>query len=137
MKHNNSITHIDLSKNKIGLKYVEESKVIEYKMKNQDKLKDFSFQQHFYDSIGLEHFSLALSNDNRLEHLDLSENDLGPKNFSLLQKIFKVNTKIESLNIADCWIDGEQTDYLCQSLKKNTKLKYLYLRNCRIGDRGS
>mgnify|MGYP002396097479 FL=1 len=106
-------------------------------MKNQDKLKDFSFQQHFYDSIGLEHFSLALSNDNRLEHLDLSENDLGPKNFSLLQKIFKVNTKIESLNIADCWIDGEQTDYLCQSLKKNTKLKYLYLRNCRIGDRGS
>jgi hypothetical protein len=44
LKHNNSITHIDLSKNKIGLKYVEESKVIEYKMKNQDKLKDFSFQ---------------------------------------------------------------------------------------------
>ena len=34
LKHNNSITHIDLSKNKIGLEYVEESKVIEFKMKN-------------------------------------------------------------------------------------------------------
>jgi len=44
LKHNHSITHINLSKNNIGFKYIEESKVIEIKMKNQDKLRDFSFQ---------------------------------------------------------------------------------------------
>ena len=61
LKHNESITHINLSKNNLGFKYVEQDKQIEVKMKNQDKLKDFSFQQIFYDSLGLEHFSLALS----------------------------------------------------------------------------
>jgi hypothetical protein len=40
---NNSVTKINLSKNQIGFKYVEENKIIEIKMKNQDKLKDFSF----------------------------------------------------------------------------------------------
>lgn len=34
LKHNTSIVKIDLSKNRLGLKYVEESKVIEYKMKH-------------------------------------------------------------------------------------------------------
>ena len=65
---------------------------------------------------------MALCNDNRLTLLDLSENDIGPQNFSLLQKIFKVNTKIKSLNIADCNIDGEQTQILCKSLKNNKEL---------------
>jgi hypothetical protein len=39
--------------------------------------------------------------------LDISENDLGPNNFSLLQKVFEDNNKIEKLNIADTNIDGE------------------------------
>jgi hypothetical protein len=34
LKHNTSIVKINLSKNRIGLKYVDESKDIEYKMKN-------------------------------------------------------------------------------------------------------
>ena len=38
LKHNTSITKIDLSKNKIGLKYAEESKIIEFKMKHQNQL---------------------------------------------------------------------------------------------------
>ena len=95
LKHNHSIKKINLSKNCIGFKYVEESKVIEIKMKHQDKLRDFAYQQLFYDSLGLEHFSLALTNANRLQSLDLSENDLGPTNFALLQKVFEVNTNIE------------------------------------------
>ena len=44
LKHNQSVTHINLSKNFIGYKFIEEQKVIEMKMKNQDKLKDFSFE---------------------------------------------------------------------------------------------
>ena len=107
LKHNHSIKKINLSKNCIGFKYVEESKVIEIKMKHQDKLRDFAYQQLFYDSLGLEHFSLALTNANRLQSLDLSENDLGPTNFALLQKVFEVNTNIECLNIADCKINDE------------------------------
>ena len=137
LKHNHSITHINLSKNNIGFKYVEENKVIEIKMKNQDKLKDFSFQQLFYDSLGLEHFCLALCKTDRLVHLDISENDLGPKNFNLLHKVFRKNTKIECLNIADCMIDGKETKILCESLMNNKALKYLFLRNCNIGDEGS
>lgn len=79
-----------------------------------------------------------MSNSNRLVFLDLSENDIGPNNFRLLQKVFKSNSKIEYLNIADCKIDGEQTVELCQSLRKyNTNLKFFYLRNCNIGDVGS
>lgn len=76
-------------------------------MKNQDKLKDFTYQKEFYESLGLEHFSLALCQTDRLEYLDISENDIGPKNFNLLQPIFKKNVKITYLNIADCKIDGE------------------------------
>ena len=78
------MTHINLSKNFIGYKYIEESKVIEMKMKNQEKLKDFSFEQLFYDSLGLEHLTLALESrkdEKSLKMLDLSENDLGPNNF--------------------------------------------------------
>lgn len=44
LKTNYSVTHINLSKNFIGYKFIEEAKVIEMKMKNQDKLKDFSFE---------------------------------------------------------------------------------------------
>lgn len=106
-------------------------------MKNQDKLKDFSYQNLFYDNLGLEHFSLALNNKNRVKHLDISENDLGPANFSLLQKIFSINTHIEFLNIADCKVDGDQIAILCQNLKMNTALKYFYLRNSKIGEKGS
>lgn len=43
LKHNKSITHINLAKNMIGFKYVADSKMIEVKLQNQDKLKDFSF----------------------------------------------------------------------------------------------
>ena len=44
LKHNTRVTNLNLSKNFIGHKFIEESKIIEMKMKNQDKLKDFSFE---------------------------------------------------------------------------------------------
>lgn len=100
------MTHINLSKNSIGYKYIEEQKVIEMKMKNQDKLKDFSFEQLFYDSLGLEHLTLALETSDRLRHLDLSENDIGPLNFKLLLRVFPNNKEVEYLNVADCKLDA-------------------------------
>jgi Leucine Rich repeat len=78
LKTNTSVTSINLSKNCIGYKYIDEAKVIEMKMKNQEKLKDFSFEQLFYDSLGIEHLTIALEATSRLRALDLSENDLGP-----------------------------------------------------------
>jgi Ran GTPase-activating protein (RanGAP) involved in mRNA processing and transport len=79
-----------------------------------------------------------MTNGNRVEHLDLSENDIGPINFGLMQKVFVINTNIETLNLADCKIDGEQTKILCNQLKRsNSKLKYFYIRNCNIGDEGA
>jgi hypothetical protein len=42
-----------------------------------------------------------------LKLLDISENDIGFVNFNYLQPIFRDNTEIESLNLADCKINGE------------------------------
>ena len=132
------MTHINLSKNYIGYKYIEESKVIELKMKNQDKLKDFSFEQLFYDSLGIEHLTIALENTDRLKMLDLSENDLGSQNFKLLLRLFPKNTQIEVLNIADCKVDATGAVELCRILEKSNKgLKNLYFRNSKIGDEGA
>lgn len=77
LKINSSITTINLSKNMIGYTYMDERKVLEIKMKNQKKIKDATFDQLFYNSIGIEHFSIALSQTDRVKHIDLSENDIG------------------------------------------------------------
>ena len=45
----------------IGYTYMDERKVLEIKMQNQKKIKDATFDQLFYNSIGIEHFSIALS----------------------------------------------------------------------------
>lgn len=37
-----------------------------------------------YDSLGIEHLAIALSETERLIELDISLNDIGAKNFSLL-----------------------------------------------------
>lgn len=91
----------------------------------------------FYDSLGLEHFSLALAYTDRLVHFDISENDLGPENFKVLQKIFEANIHLELINIADCKVNGEQIEQLCEHLMRNKYLKYFYLRNCKFQDRGA
>lgn len=132
------MTHINLSKNSIGYKYIEEQKVIEMKMKNQDKLKDFSFEQLFYDSLGLEHLTLALETSDRLRHLDLSENDIGPGNFKLLLRLFPRNTHVEYLNVADCKLDAQCAVDLCSILQQSNKsLRNLYFRNSKIRDEGA
>ena len=78
----------------IGHTYMDERKVLEIKMKNQSKVKDSSFDQLFYHSIGLEHFAIALSDKDKITNLDLSENDIGKNNFILLLNIFKSNIYI-------------------------------------------
>jgi len=138
LKQNTSVTHINLSKNSIGYRYIEEQKVIEMKMKNQDKLKDFSFEQLFYDSLGLEHLTLALERSERLRHLDLSENDIGPANFKLLLRVFPRNAQVEYLNVADCRLDAECAVELCGILRQANKgLRRLFFRNSRIRDEGA
>ena len=59
-----------------------------------------------YDSLGLEHFTLAFKDTNRIKSLDISENNLGSKNFQILIPIFQSNVLIEDLNVADTKIDG-------------------------------
>ena len=82
--------------------------------------------------------TIALQNTDRLKLLDLSENNLGPKNFALLLKIFLKNTKIEVLNTADCKIDKICAVELCRILEKsNSTLRRLYFRNSKIGDEGA
>ena len=70
-------------------------------MQNQDKIKDYNFESLFYDSLGLEHISLAHSKRSQLENVDLSDNEIGSKSFDLLLKVFEVNDKIININIAD------------------------------------
>jgi Ran GTPase-activating protein (RanGAP) involved in mRNA processing and transport len=85
----------------------------------------------------LEHLAIALSKTSKILELDLSFNDVGPQNFSLLQRIFKSNIYLELLNLANCGINGEETANLCEGLLLNQSLKYLYLRNNELRDEGS
>ena len=96
------MTEIDLSKNMIGLTYVDEREVLDIKMKNQEKLLKSTFDKLFYNSLGIEHFTSAFINTNRIKSLDLSENDIGNDNFLIMLPIFESNNTIENLNIADC-----------------------------------
>jgi Ran GTPase-activating protein (RanGAP) involved in mRNA processing and transport len=107
----------------IGYTYMDERKVLEIKMKNQKKIKDSTFDQLFYHSIGIEHFAIALSKTDRVRHIDLSENDIGKENFLLLLSIFKSNPNIQTINVADCNIDGNCVSQMCKILKAtNTQL---------------
>ena len=85
---------------------MEANEVEELKSKNSEKLQNYTFNELFYNSLGVEHFAISLVDTDRLLEMDLSNNDLGP-NFSLLQKIFKKNINIELLNLADCAISGD------------------------------
>jgi len=122
----------------IGYTYMDERKVLEIKMKNQKKIKDSTFDQLFYHSIGIEHFSIALQNTNRIKHIDLSENDIGKQNFLLLLDIFKSNSNIQTINVADCNIDGNCVNKMCKILKStNEQLQTLKFRNSDLGDIGA
>eukprot|EP00347_Sterkiella_histriomuscorum_P009457 403341144 len=128
LRHNNSVTHINLSKQSDILNL--------YNLGTQSDIN--MLKRLFYDSLGIEHFSIALENTSRLKTLDLSENDLGSQNFKILLKIFNKNNEIELLNIADCKLDGNCSQNLCKILQQtNSSLKYLYFRNSNIGDQGA
>jgi Ran GTPase-activating protein (RanGAP) involved in mRNA processing and transport len=101
LKNTTSLTKINLSRNFIGKKYLEESKEIELRVKNKTKLKESDYGDLFYDSLGIEHLSLALSKRPQLEYVDFSDNDIGSKSFGLLMKVFEVNKGITFVNIAD------------------------------------
>lgn len=61
----------------IGFTYVDERSMLEIKLRNRDRLQESTFDKLFYDSLGIEHFTLAFSNTNRILELDISENDIG------------------------------------------------------------
>lgn len=73
---------------------MDERKVLELKMKNQSKIRESTFEQLFYHSIGLEHFAISLSSKDNIRSLDLSENDIGKINFMTLIPIFQSNVAI-------------------------------------------
>ena len=90
------------------------------------------------DSLGLEHFTLALKDTIRIKSLDISENNLGRKNFQILLPIFESNVLIEDLNVADTKIDGECAEKMCSILKSSNKsLKTLRFRNSELNDNGA
>ena len=62
----------------------------------------------FHESLGLQHLAIAFSETSRLHEVDLSSNDIGPENFTLLQSVFVSNNKIELLNLDNTGIDGAQ-----------------------------
>ena len=138
LKDNSSLKSINLSKNMIGFTYVDERAMLEIKLRNRDKLQQATFDKLFYDSLGLEHFTLAFKSTNRIKHLDISENDIGSANFMILMPVFESNTAIENLNVADCNLDGFCAEALCHILKASNKsLKNLKFRNSNLGEVGA
>ena len=117
---------------------MDERKVLELKMKNQTKIRESTFEQLFYHSIGLEHFAISLGSKDNIRSLDLSENDIGKINFMTLIPIFQSNVAIQTLNVADCNIDGNCVAKLCSMLKQtNTTLQTLKFRNSDLSDVGA
>ena len=134
LKDNISITSINLSRNMIGMRYIDPSKMQEIQASQSDKLS----QNMLYDSLGLEHFTLAFKSTDRIQALDISENNLGVKNFLILLPIFRSNIFIEELNVAETKIDGECAEKMCSILKSSNKsLKVLKFRNSNIQDDGA
>lgn len=76
----------------IGFTYVDERSMLEIKLRNQDKLQADTFDKLFYDSLGLQHFTLAFQEKSNIRVLDISENDIGSENFMILMPIFESNT---------------------------------------------
>ena len=105
----------------IGYTFKSADNVLQMKMKNQSSVEAGNFDSLFYNTLGMEHFAIAFKNSDRLDSLDLSDNDLGSANFSLLLPVFKANNKITKLNLADTHIDGESCKQLCQILKQENK----------------
>ena len=66
-----SLKEINLSKNMIGLTYLDDDRF------NQLKQTVSHFGKDMYDSLGLEHFTIALQSSSRIRLLDISENDIG------------------------------------------------------------
>lgn len=136
LSYNNSIKVINLSKNYIGYTFVEARKILEFKMKHQNKIKHGNFEQMFYSSLGIQHFANSLSSSDRLKELDFSENDIGTENFELLLKIFESNTKITHLNLSDCNINDDCVANLCATIKQsNFTLKDLKFRNSKFSEK--
>ena len=138
LKDNTSLEIINLSKNMIGFTYVDERSMLEIKLRHQEELQEATFDKLFYDSLGLEHFTIAFKDTNRVRQLDISENDIGSKNFMILMPIFAANTRIENLNVADCNLDGHCADALCRILKaSNQSLHTLKFRNSKLDEVGA
>ena len=62
LKDNMSITSINLSRNMIGMRYIDPSKMKEIQSSQSDKLS----YNMLYDSLGLEHFTLAFKTTDRI-----------------------------------------------------------------------
>ena len=62
LKDNISITSINLSRNMIGMRYIDPSKMKEIQASQSDKLS----YNMLYDSLGLEHFTLAFKTTDRI-----------------------------------------------------------------------
>ena len=122
----------------VGFTYVDERSMLEIKLRNQEKLQQATFDKLFYDSLGLEHFTLAFKDTDRIRHLDISENDIGSENFRIMMPIFQSNKMIEELNVADCNLDGYCAQDLCNILKhSNQHLHTLKFRNSALGEVGA
>lgn len=81
-------------------------------------MKDGTLETLFYNSLGLQHLAISLSETTRLKSLNISENDVGTDNFRLILDVFRSNNSCEEINLADCKIDGECVVALCQILKE-------------------
>jgi hypothetical protein len=69
-------------------------------------VKNQTLEKQFLSDLGLTHFAKAFASSTRLKTFDISENEIGPTNFQLLMPVFKSNSMIEELNVADTNIDG-------------------------------
>ena len=77
----------------------------------------------------------AITSD-RIEKLDLSNQELLPAQVSLLAAAIGNNKSLREVGLRSCNIDDEGARHLASMLEKNTSLDMLYLRDNQITDDG-
>lgn len=122
LARNYSITELYLTQNNINDKDCE---YIAYFLSNNHFLKVLDLSYNNMTSDGVKILASALSNHKKLKRLSLSSNRIRYYGCITLGEYLSLNPNLESLVIHDGDYNEKDLLFIIESMKNNTKLKYL------------
>jgi Ran GTPase-activating protein (RanGAP) involved in mRNA processing and transport len=133
LKGNNTLTHLDLSSNKIGslgakhiADFLEVNNTLTHLDLSYNDIGNFWHKELF----------TVLEVNNTLTHLDLSNNNIGSLGENQIADFLKANNTLTHLNLSCNKIGNLGEKYIADSLKVNNTLTHLDLSHNDIGSHG-